>query len=394
MRSYLRQRVVGEAAHVDFAELFFDLVFVFAVTQVSHTLLAHLSWQGAIQAAIVLFAMWWVWIYTAWATNWLDPTRPVVRLMLFVLMLAGLVFSTSIPEAFGERGLPFALAYVFMQVGRCLFTAWAMRRDTPDNAVNFLRISSWQAFGGVFWIGGAFLPQDQRMVVWAIAVIVEYASPALAFWTPWLGKTALNALDVEGGHMAERAGLFIIIALGESILVTGATFGEAHFDGLTVTAFIVAFIGSVAMWWIYFNNSAEHHTVPDHMDAETVKRSSDLARNAYTYFHTIIVAGIIVSAVGDELVLAHPTGHHADLGTVLTIVGGPLLYLCGTSLFQGTVRRRWPVSTGVAIVLLIGLCLIGGNVEPLPLAAITALVLVGLGAWDTILRERRANAHA
>ena len=394
MRSYLRQRVVGEAARVDFAELFFDLVFVFAVTQLSHTLLAHPSWQGAIQAAIMLFAMWWVWIYTAWATNWLDPTHPLIRLMLFIMMLAGLVFSTSIPEAFGERGLAFALAYVAMQVGRCLFTAWAMRIETPGNTVNFLRIASWQAFGGVFWIIGAFLPVEQRMLVWAIAVVVEYASPALSFWTPWLGKTALNALDVEGGHMAERAGLFIIIALGESILVTGATFAEGHFDSSAISAFLVAFIGSVAMWWIYFNNSAGEHHVPDHVDAATTKRTSDLARNGYTYFHTIIVAGIIVSAVGDELVLAHPTGHHADLGTVLTIAGGPLLYLCGTGLFQGTLRQKWPVSTSVAIVLLIGLCLIGSNVEPLPLAATTALVLVGLGAWDTVLRERRSGAIA
>jgi len=394
MRSYLRQRIVGEAARVDFAELFFDLVFVFAVTQVSHTLLAHLTWQGALQAAIVMFAMWWVWIYTAWATNWLDPTRPVVRLMLFALMLAGLVFSTSIPEAFGERGLPFALAYVFMQVGRCLFTAWAMRAETPGNATNFLRITSWQAFGGVFWIVGAFLPVEQRMIVWALAVIVEYASPALSFWTPWLGKTALSELDVEGGHMAERSGLFIIIALGESILVTGATFAEAHFDALTVSAFIVAFVGSVAMWWIYFNNSAGEHHVPDHVDAQTTKRSSDLARNAYTYFHTIIVAGIIVSAVGDELVLAHPTGHHADLGTVLTIVGGPLLYLCGTALFQGTLRRRWPISTGVAILVLIGLCTAGGNFEPLALATMTALVLVGLGAFDTVMGTRRTASRA
>ncbi|MDB5996005.1 MAG: hypothetical protein JWP42_3141 [Pseudomonas sp.] len=388
MRTYLRKRIVGEAARVDFAELFFDLVFVFAVTQVSHTLLAHLNWQGAIQAAIVLFAMWWVWIYTAWATNWLDPTRPLVRLMLFALMLAGLVFSTSIPEAFAERGLPFALAYVFMQVGRCLFTAWAMRHETPDNAVNFLRITSWQAFGGAFWIVGALLPVEQRMVAWAIAVLVEYASPALAFWTPWLGKTALNELDVDGAHMAERSGLFIIVALGESVLVTGATFADAQFDALTVSAFIVAFVGSVAMWWIYFNNSAAEHAVPDHVDAAATKRNSDLARNAYTYFHTLIVAGIIVSAVGDELVLAHPTGHHADLATVLTIAGGPLLYLCGTALFQGTLRQHWPISTLTAIILLAGLCLLGGNLEPLLLAALPAAVLVGLGAWDTIRHER------
>ena len=391
MRSYLRQRVAGEAARVDFAELFFDLVFVFAVTQVSHTLLAHLSWQGAIQAVIVLLAMWWVWIYTAWATNWLDPTQPLIRLMLFVMMLAGLIFSTSIPEAFGERGLAFALAYVGMQVGRCLFTAWAMRRDTPDNTRNFLRIASWQAFGGVFWIIGAFLPVEPRMVVWAIAVLIEYASPSLAFWTPWLGKTALNALDVEGGHMAERAGLFIIIALGESILVTGATFGEGSFDSSSITAFVIAFIGSVAMWWIYFNNSADEHATPDHIDAGTIKATSDLARNGYTYFHTVIVAGIIVAAVGDELVLAHPSGHSADLGAVLTIVGGPLLYLCGTGLFQGTLRRRWPLPTSVAAVVLAVLCLVGGNFEPVVLAGLTALVLVCLGAWESLAGVRSAR---
>jgi low temperature requirement protein LtrA len=394
MRSYLRQRIVGEAARVDFVELFFDLVFVFAVTQISHSLLANLTWQGAVEALIVLFATWWVWIYTAWATNWLDPTRPLVRLMLFIMMLAGLIFSISIPEAFGERGPSFALAYVFMQVGRCLFTAWAMRRETPANAVNFLRITSWQVLGGLFWIGGAFLPIEQRMLAWAIAVALEYASPALAFWTPWLGKTALNELTVEGGHMAERAAAFIIIALGESIVVIGATFGEGHFDQLSVTAFLVSFIGSVAMWWIYFNNSAKGHHVPDHVDAATTKRSSDLARNAYTYFHTLIVAGIIVSAVGDELVLAHPTGHHADLATVLVIVGGPLLYLCGTALFQGSLRREWPIPTGVAALLLVVLCLIGGNFEPLPLATITTVVLVALAAWDTVVEERRSASHA
>ena len=391
MRSYLRQRIVGEAARVDFVELFFDLVFVFAVTQTSHALLANLTWQGAVQAAIVLFAMWWVWIYTAWATNWLDPAHPLVRLVLFLMMLAGLVFSISIPEAFGERGLPLALAYVFMQVGRCLFTAWAMRREAPDNATNFLRITSWQALGGLFWIGGAFLPAEQRMLAWALAVLIEYISPSLAFWTPWLGKTALNALDVEGGHMAERAAAFIIIALGESIVMIGATFGESPLAPVTVAAFVIAFIGSVAMWWIYFNNSASGHHIPDHVDAATIKRSSDLARNAYTYVHTLIVAGIIVAAVGDELVLAHPTGQPAELASVLTIVGGPLLYLAGTSLFQGLLRRQWPVSTGLALLALLGLCLIGGLFEPLALAALTALILVALGAWDTVMKERSSS---
>jgi low temperature requirement protein LtrA len=395
MRSYLRKRVAGEQAKVDFAELFFDLVFVFAVTQVSHALLNHLTPIGAVQAILMLLAMWWVWIYTAWATNWLDPTQPLIRLVLFTLMLAGLVFSTSIPEAFEGRGLALALAYVFMQVGRCLFTAWAMR-GTPDNARNFIRIAAWQAFGGVFWITGALLEGEQRILVWSLAVVVEYISPALAFWVPGMGKSKLAELDVEGGHMAERAGLFIIIALGESILVTGATFAESNFSPTTIGAFAVAFIGSVAMWWIYFNNTSEHahpHARKPVSDAAEIARTSAIARNGYTYFHTVIVAGIIVSAVGDELVLAHPVGHHADLPLILTVVGGPALYLLGTGLFRGFLKGRLPGSIAVATAALLVIAVIGQGLDPLVVATLTALVLVGLAAWGS-LRENPVPAHA
>jgi low temperature requirement protein LtrA len=114
-------------------ELFFDLVFVFAITQLSHLLLEHLTWLGAVQTALLLLAVWWVWIFTSWVTNWLDPDKAPVRLLLFVLMLAGLVLSASIPKAFETRALPFALAYVFMQVGRCLFMLWALQGSSPAN---------------------------------------------------------------------------------------------------------------------------------------------------------------------------------------------------------------------------------------------------------------------
>ena len=122
-----RARLEGEEANVEFVELFFDLVFVFAVTQISHLLLAHLTLLGAFQSAFLLLAIWWVWVFTSWVTNWMDPRRTTVKFLLFVLMLAGLVMSSSLPQAFEERGLTFAAAYVFMQIGRSLFMLWACR---------------------------------------------------------------------------------------------------------------------------------------------------------------------------------------------------------------------------------------------------------------------------
>src|SRR5215510_13701832 len=152
--SLLRDR--GERARVTYTELFFDLVFVFAVTQLSHNLIEHFSVLGLIETTLLLMAVWWVWIYTSWATNWLDPERTPVRLMLFALMLAGLVLSTSIPKAFADKGLALAGAYVFMQVGRCLFMLWALRHHSAASYRNFLRITSWFILSGVFWIAGGF----------------------------------------------------------------------------------------------------------------------------------------------------------------------------------------------------------------------------------------------
>src|SRR5690349_1502031 len=142
--SLLRERQEGHEARVGPVELFFDLVFVFAVTQLSHFLLHHLTPLGAVQTCLLLMAVWWVWIYTSWVTNWLDPDNTQVRVMLFLLMLAGLVLSTSLPEAFAERGLTFGVAYASMQVGRSLFARWAFKRAGRDaDAKNFQRITIW-----------------------------------------------------------------------------------------------------------------------------------------------------------------------------------------------------------------------------------------------------------
>src|SRR5262245_59058299 len=295
-------RVRAGHSRVTYVELFFDLVFVFAVTQLSHFLLEHFDLAGLAHTTLLLMAVWWVWIYTAWATNWLDPQTTPVRIMLFALMLAGLVLSTSIPQAFGSRGLTFAAAYVAMQVGRCLFMLWSLRHHHARNFRNFQRIMAWLAFAAVFWIAGGLAQQDIRVALWCVALAIEYAAAPAGFWTPVLGRSTTADWDIEGSHIAERCGLFVIIALGESILVTGATFGRMDWTPMVVGAFAVAFLGSVAMWWIYFNIGAER-------GSEQIAHSDDpgrLGRLAYTYIHLLLVAGIIVSAAADELVLAHP----------------------------------------------------------------------------------------
>ncbi|WP_395675167.1 low temperature requirement protein A [Inquilinus sp.] len=386
-RNLLRQRQGHEHGKVTFVELFFDLVFVFAITQLSHSLLKDLTLLGALHTGLLFLAVWWVWIYTSWVTNWLDPERTPVRLLLLVLMLAGLILSTSLPEAFAEKGLAFAGAYVFMQVGRSLFMAVAVRRHSAGNFRNFQRITAWLVLSALFWIAGAFAEAEVRLALWAAALAIEYVSPSLGFWTPGLGRSTTADWDVEGGHMAERCGLFVIIALGESILVTGATVAELELTAGTLAAFVTSFIGSVAMWWIYFDIGAER-------GSHTIAGSDDpgrLARIAYTYIHLLIVAGIIVGAVADELVLAHPGGH-LEAGTAAALLGGPALYLVGNTLFKWTTAGRVPLSHLAGLILLAGL--VPGTVvlSPLLLGVAVMLILVLVAVWERLSLRRGQEA--
>ncbi|MCG6858858.1 MAG: low temperature requirement protein A [Salaquimonas sp.] len=385
--NYLRERVEGEEARVDFSELFFDLVFVFAVTQISHYLLHHLNALGLAQAAFLVLAIWWVWVYTTWATNWLDPHRRPVRLMLFIMMLAGLFLSTSIPEAFGERGLVFATAYVVMQVGRCLFMLMALRHHSPGNFRNFQRITTWLATAGVFWIAGGLADDPTaRFLWWIAAMVIELTAPAVGYRLPGLGASTTRDWDVDGGHMAERCGLFVIISLGESILIAGATFTELGWSLSHTLAFISCFVATVAMWWIYFNIGAE-------VSRERIAESDDpgrIARFAYTYVHIAIIAGIIVVAVGVELVLAHPLGLHAGIPVILTLIGGAALYLAGNGFFKFLTFGRWPLSH---LLGLAAFAVLGGTayfVPPLAVAGEIAVILAAVAIWEFIsLRSLR-----
>ena len=382
MTTSLLRRRDGHHARVEFVELFFDLVFVFAITQISHTLLAHLTWLGALQAAMMAAAVWWAWIYTSWVTNWLDPERVPVRVALFAVMGAGLLLSTSLPEAFGGKGLWFAAAFVSIQVGRSLFMLWAVRSDAVLRQ-NFQRILCWSSLAGAVWIAGGLAEGETRLSLWLAALAIEYAAPAMSYRVPGLGRASTADWTVEGGHIAERVGLFVIICLGESVLVTGATFAGLDWTTEVVAAAGIAFLGTLAMWWLYF--SASHEAA-----SEVIATADDpgkIARKAYTYCPILIVAGIIVTAVGDELSLMHPGGHVAPEAAAV-LIGGPLLFMVGGLLAKLAVFERWAMSRVIGAAALAGLWFIVPMTTPLGLAAMTTGVMVVVAGWETLARRK------
>jgi low temperature requirement protein LtrA len=373
----LRRERTGGQSRVTNIELFFDLVYVFAVTQLSHYLLRHLTVTGGLQVALLLVMVWLLWAYTTWAANWLDPDRIPVRLMLLALMLVSLVMSAGLPQAFGDGGLLVGGAYAVMQVGRSLFVVWAVPAGTLRR--NFERILCWCCVSGALAVAGGLAGGGAREGLWLAAVGVDLAGSQTGFWTPGLSRSRTQEWDIEGSHFAERCQAFILIALGESIVAIGATLSELRgLTGAALAAFIIAFVGSVALWWLYFDRSAEAST-------RVVASSTDpgrLGRSAYHFIHPIMVAGIIVVAVADELAIAHPGGHTgAALSTV--VLGGPALFLAGHALFKWAVFHRLSVSRLLALLALVALIPVSLLVPPLALAVAVTVVIITVAVSDT-----------
>ena len=388
LRSFLRTPPKHGHHRVTYVELLFDLVFVFAITQLSHLLIENFALAAAGQAVLLLLAVWWVWIFTAWVTNWIDPERIPVRTLLLVLTIVGLVLSAAIPQAFHSRGLVFASAYVFMQVGRTAFVVWAVRREKSRMARTFQRILAWLAFAGVFWVAGGLAEGSTRWWLWLLALAFEFISPSVGFWVPRLGRSATEDWSVEGGHMAERCGLFVMIALGESVLVTGATFASLEWTNATIAAFLSSLVASVAMWWLYFATTAD-------AGSERMSHSRNpgrLARLAYTYIHILLVAGVVVSAVGDEFTLAHPVGH-TDAKTAIAVIAGTALYLVGNLLFKWTIDGKTSYSHLTTISALGALAFAVDYLTPLILMTTISLLLVVLVIVEERSRLKALPAH-
>ena len=385
MGRFHRDHDAEEEQRATTLELFFDLVFVFAITQVSHLLLDDVSWAGAGRAALALLVVWWAWNYTTWVTNELDPDSTVVRLVLIGVMLASLLMAVAIPDAFGSRGLLFAGAYVALQVGRHTFLTFGAAGPGTLERERAGRILAWMVAAGVFWLAGGLADGVARPLLWLVALAIDYSAPLFVFWVPRRKPLDHSAWEVETSHFAERFQLFMIIALGETIVITGATTSALELTTARVVALGLAFLGTAALWWLYFNYVA-------HIAERRLELSDDrtrLARDAYTYLHVVLVAGVILSAVGDELVIAHPIDE-LPRAELVVVVSGPALYLVAHALFRlrmaGSIA--WKRLAGAAACVLIGSA-VGAVAPALAVAAVLVAVLVAVIAAEHVAALRR-----
>jgi len=378
---YVRRR--DREIRATYFELFFDLVYVFAVTQLSHHLLGDLTWAGAAETGFLLLAVYWAWNYTTWMTNFFDPEVVPVRLVLVFVMLASLLVAASVPGAFADDAWLFAGSYCALQVVRNAFVVAV----TPPGEFhrNFVQILTWSVLSVPLWLGGAAVDGDGRWGLWLAALAVDLAGPLIRYWMPTMGRTPIAEWQIDPGHFAERFQLFVIIVLGESIVITGATASDAGLDGPVVAALVSAFGTTVALWWLYFGRIATGSAHTEAVD-DTPGR---VGRDAYTYLHLPIVAGVLLSAVGDELVLAHPADRLGTAGALVTL-GGPALYLVGLAAFGHRIGRRQPVAGLVVAAGLLAAVPLAARLDGLVIAISVTIVLAALAAMEGGLGRRHA----
>jgi low temperature requirement protein LtrA len=376
----VRRRPGEEEWRASFTELFFDLVFVLVVTQLSALLVDDLTVSGAAKTLFLLLVAWWAWIYTTWGTNWFDPDRGPVRAVLVLGMLASMLGAAAIPDAFGERALLLVVGYVSIQSLRNGFMVLATDRRDPLHTP-LRRIFAWNAWVGALWLAGALVDHDTRIAIWAVALLCDYAGPVAGHWTPGLGRSTPRDWELEPGHFAERLMLFLIIALGETIVAAGLTASHLELTAARLAALVVAFGVAVMLWWLYFDFHAERTL--SHLKAADEQRGL-LARDL-SYLLIPLVAGIIVCAVANEIVIAHPgrTLHGAEL---LTLGAGPALYLTGSVAFKARVFGGQWHTRAVALVLVAGAAALGSALPALAAWTVMLAILGGVAVAESAQR--------
>ena len=355
-------------------ELFFDLVYVFAFTQLSELLYKHLNLVGALQTTVVFLALWWGWNQTAWTADWVDPERAPVLVLLSVLMLLSLVMSASILGAFGGRGETFAVAYVSMQLLRIGFMIGVFGLYHPLGR-NYAQMFVWAAIAGVVWIvGGLVDDAHARLAIWAGALVIEYGMPLLGYSIPGVESVPIETPTLAGPHLAERCSLLLMVAFGETILRIGEAFTEEHIVFSVVVAFVVGFVVIFALWTIYFLHHAK-------AGAETLGRSGidgvRLAGSVFTYAHAVMVGAVIAVAVAIHMAVQNPDAS-VSVGFSVICLGAPALYLVGIAMSRrwlGHGRSRPPV-VGAAALLVLGIPAgLGSRLSELIAAAVVASVM-------------------
>jgi low temperature requirement protein LtrA len=363
-------------------ELFFDLVFVFAITQVTSLLAADPTWTGMLHGMLVLTALWWAWAAYAWLTNTVDSDEGVVRIAMLGAMAAMLVVSLAVPEAFGDHGVLFAGAYMVVRILHLILYAIAGKHD-PELLGAVLRLASTATIGPILLVYAGFLEGDERVTLWIVALTLDFLGPAV------IGRGRGWRVSVE--HFAERHALIILIALGESIVALGVGATSIELDLGVVVAAVLAIVLVSALWWLYFDVAAI--LARQRVAAVSGIEQARLARDAYSYLHLPMVAGIVLFAMGLKKTL-EDVGEPLATVPAFALAGGVALYLLAHCAFFLRLARRLFRRRFIGGVALLALIPVVTELPALASLALVAAVCVFVVTYEAIKhREHRAQVR-
>jgi low temperature requirement protein LtrA len=363
--------VLRQEERVTPLELFFDLVFVLAITQCTALMAGSPTWDGIARGLLVLGVLWWSWVAYAWLTSVVDPEEGAVRLAIFAAMAAFLVVALCVPEAFDDSALLFAGAYAVVRIAHLVLFALASR-DDPLLRRSVTGLAGSTAIGVGLLLTAAFTDASLQGALWGVALLLDMGGPYLFGVEGW---------KLVPRHFAERHGLIVIIALGESIVAIGVGAGAVVDTGV-VAAAVLGIVVAAALWWLYFDVVAL--VAERRLSTAAVGREQNaLARDSYSYLHFPMVAGIVLLALGMKKTLAH-VGEPLELVAAVAMLGGAALYLLAHVAFRlRNVHSLNRQRLGCA-VLLGGLVPAAVAIPSLATLGILAVLLAALVAYEAV----------
>jgi low temperature requirement protein LtrA len=376
-----RRRRVRLDERVSPLELFFDLVFVFALTQVTAMMAAEPTWEGLAKGMLVLAALWWAWGAYAWLTNYVNADEGRERLLMFASMAAMLVAALAVPHAFTTDSLLFACAYAVVRWLHVFI--WAEATDEADVAQAVRRLARTAVPGPALLIVAGFLDGTAQGLVWILALTIDFSGPFVF---------GVRGFRVSPAHFAERFGLILIIALGESIVAIGVGAEGIELDAGLVTAAVLGVALAAAMWWAYFDVVS---LVAERRFREARGHARILmARDAYSYFHLAMVAGIILVALGIKKTIEH-VDEPLETVPAAALLGGVALYYAGHIAFRLRIIGGVSRARLAAAILLLALIPVATELDALVALALAAAVASGVIAYEAIrYAETRARVRA
>ncbi|RKR92478.1 low temperature requirement protein LtrA [Micromonospora pisi] len=363
-------------ARPTFPELFFDLVYVFALIFLSRKLVDDLSWTGAAQTLVLLLTFTLIWALTAWAGDSLTQDRPLVAPQLIGVMAGSLLMAAMISDAYGRRGLVFAVTYVTIHLGTGLY--YQIFLPSSQSRSRGARILFWEAVAATLWIAGGLVAGSARLVLWAAGAAVEYTGVSLGWPAPWSAGPLPRETRVVGERISERYRQFVIIALGVSIFVTGQSFSSGTYTLDRSAAFAVVFVMTALTWRVYICRAGDLMT-STLADAKNPHRLNQLT--AVT--HLIMVVGIIGMAAASQLVIDQPFGDTPGSWAAV-ILGSPAIFLLGRALLDHVLYAQVSRAQLAALPLSAALVAATPVLPPIMVALIVVVLLAVVVAVDLI----------